>query len=102
MSAVQALQCNIPLAKVELLDSRSIQAVNDYSKTPLEEKPTLFLEFQGSESAITEQRTMFFDIAEENRSIRCSKKSGGPGTDLFFPLIVINEPLIVRDVNRYL
>ncbi|CBY32764.1 unnamed protein product [Oikopleura dioica] len=64
-----ALQYNIPLAKVELLDSRSIQAVNDYSKTALEEKPTLFLEFQGSESAITEQRTMFFDIAEENRSI---------------------------------
>ena len=69
-SAVQALQYNIPLAKVELLDSRSIQAVNDYSKTGLEEKPTLFLEFQGSESAVAEQREMFSEIAEENGSVR--------------------------------
>lgn len=73
MSAVQALQYNIPLAKVELLDSRSIQAVNAYSKTALAEKPTLFLEFQGSESAIAEQREMFADIAEEKGSIRYSE-----------------------------
>ena len=43
---------NIPLAKVELLDTNSIRAVNNYSKTEIKEIPTLFCEFHGTESAV--------------------------------------------------
>ena len=52
LTATTALQYNIKMAKVELLDVNSIKAVNDYSKTGLAELPTLFCEFQGSETAV--------------------------------------------------
>ena len=51
-TATTALQYNIPLAKVELLDSNSIRAVNNYSKMTMEEIPTLFCEFHGTETAV--------------------------------------------------
>ena len=53
-------QYNIPLAKVELLDSQSIKAVNSYSNTNMEEIPTLFCEFHGTETAVQVKFLFYF------------------------------------------
>ena len=48
VSVIESLQSSIPLARVEYMDSLSIQICRNYSKVDLPEKPTLFLEFIGS------------------------------------------------------
>eukprot|EP00536_Pseudo-nitzschia_multiseries_P000432 jgi/Psemu1/282327/fgenesh1_pg.5_\ len=50
--------CEVPMVRCELLDSTSVAAFNakDNGSNPMEEKPTLFLEFQASsEEALKEQ-----------------------------------------------
>ncbi|WP_431027650.1 FAD-binding oxidoreductase [Lysinibacillus sp. LZ02] len=42
----------IPMARMELVDQRSIQLVNANSDTSFEEAPTLFLEFHGNEAGL--------------------------------------------------
>src|SRR5699024_9456886 len=44
-AAVAMLSAGIPVARVELVDARSVQQVNLHSDTHYAEKPTLFLEF---------------------------------------------------------
>lgn len=57
-SAVDAvtsiLQAGIPIARVELVDERSIEQVNHYSETNYALKPTLFLEFHGNEAGLAQ------------------------------------------------
>jgi D-lactate dehydrogenase (cytochrome) len=65
-SAIAAIQCGIPLARVELVDELQIRACNIYSKLALAEAPTLFVEFHGSQSAVDEQVAMFEAIARDN------------------------------------
>ena len=48
-AVIQSIQLGLGVARMELLDALQIQAVNSYSKLGLEEKPTLFLEFHGTE-----------------------------------------------------
>mmetsp|Transcript_15630 Transcript_15630/g.17655 ORF Transcript_15630/g.17655 Transcript_15630/m.17655 type:complete len:507 (+) Transcript_15630:71-1591(+) len=62
-TVVTALQYGIPLARAELLDSTTMRAVSDYSKIPLEQKPTLFLEFHGTEQFVNEQVQMVHEIS---------------------------------------
>ncbi|CAG2172963.1 unnamed protein product, partial [Oppiella nova] len=47
-SVIETLQSAIPVARVEYLDDVSIKACRAYSRVPLTESPTLFLEFNGS------------------------------------------------------
>src|SRR3979490_3170217 len=65
-SAITAIQCGIPLARVELVDELQIRACNIYSKLALAEAPTLFVEFHGSQSAVDEQVAIFEAIARDN------------------------------------
>jgi len=64
-ATILTIQSGIPVARIELLDAMQIRAVNAYSKLDLPEHPTLFLEFHGSETGVTEQSEMVSAIAEE-------------------------------------
>lgn len=48
------LSSGIPIARMELVDDRSIQQVNKYNELNYEEKPTLFLEFHGNEAGLAQ------------------------------------------------
>jgi D-lactate dehydrogenase (cytochrome) len=65
-AVIATIQCGIPVARMELLDALQIRACNAYSKLELDEVPTLFLEFHGSEAGVTEQSRLFRDIAADN------------------------------------
>jgi D-lactate dehydrogenase (cytochrome) len=63
-ATIAALQQGLPLARIELLDEVQVRACNAYSKLTLPEKPTLFLEFHGSEAGTREQVEILSDIAQ--------------------------------------
>ena len=65
-TVVGIIQCGIPIARVELLDARTVQAVNRYSATTLAEQPTLFMEFHGTPNGTAEQMGLARDLAEAN------------------------------------
>jgi D-lactate dehydrogenase (cytochrome) len=54
-TAIRVIQRGIPIAKIELLDPLMMHAINEYSGTDYPEKPTLFLEFNGTALAVAEQ-----------------------------------------------
>ncbi|WP_156374432.1 FAD-linked oxidase C-terminal domain-containing protein [Pseudorhodoferax sp. Leaf274] len=60
---IESIQLGVPLARAEMLDALTIQAVNAHSRTTLAEKPTLFLEFAGSQAQIDEQAAVVREIA---------------------------------------
>ncbi len=64
-AVIQTIQCGIPVARIELLDALQVRACNEYSGLGLEEVPTLFLEFHGSEASVREQSEMFGEIAKD-------------------------------------
>ncbi|WP_251553545.1 FAD-binding oxidoreductase [Neobacillus muris] len=47
-AATMLLKAGLPIGKIELVDEKTIQAVNAYKHTSFREEPTLFLEFSGS------------------------------------------------------
>jgi D-lactate dehydrogenase (cytochrome) len=64
-AVIATIQSGIPVARIELLDELQVRACNRYSKLTLEEAPTLFLEFHGSEAGVQEQAERFGEIAAE-------------------------------------
>ena len=65
-AVILAIQSGIPMARIELLDEVQMRGVNVYNTDfNAPEKPHLFLEFHGSETAIAEQVELFQHIAEE-------------------------------------
>ena len=54
-TVIATIQSGIPIARIELLDEAAIAACNRQSGLGLPEKPTLFLEFHGSERAVDDQ-----------------------------------------------
>ena len=66
-TTVAVLQCGIPVARMELLDTAQMEASIAYSKLDeLEVKETLFFEFHGSEAGVSEQAETVQMLAEEN------------------------------------
>jgi D-lactate dehydrogenase (cytochrome) len=62
---IQAIQLGVPLARAEMLDALTIQAINAHSRTSLTAAPTLFLEFSGSAAQVAEQGEALQAIAQE-------------------------------------
>jgi D-lactate dehydrogenase (cytochrome) len=65
-TVIRTIQSGIPIARIELIDEASITAINRYSKLDLPVRPTLFLEFHGTERGVAEQAEMVEAIASEN------------------------------------
>ncbi|MCK8778639.1 FAD-binding protein [Rhizobium sp. NTR19] len=64
-AVIMTIQMGIPVARIELLDDVQMRAVNAYSKLSYPEKPTLFLEFHGTEETVALQSAQFAEIAAE-------------------------------------
>ena len=62
---IAAIQMGVPMARMELMDTVSMQAVNRHSKLDYAETPTLFLEFEGSPASVAEQVETVKAIAED-------------------------------------
>jgi len=64
-ATIQTIQLGIPVARIEILDSTYMKAINAYSKTSYPELDTLFLEFHGTSAGVAEQVQMFDEISRE-------------------------------------
>ena len=64
-AVIMTIQSGIPVSRIELLDEVGIKGINNYSKMGLSEKPTLFVEFHGSNASVAEQAESFGEIAAE-------------------------------------
>ncbi|MGO4888659.1 FAD-binding oxidoreductase [Anaerobacillus sp. MEB173] len=68
-NAVQAvvgiLSAGIPIARVELVDARSMKQVNLHSGTSYDENPTLFLEFHGNDAGLKQDVNFTTEIVHE-------------------------------------
>jgi len=65
-TVIQTLQSGIPIARSELLCATTMAALNKHNKTRHREKPTLLLEFHGTEKGVVEQAEMVQEIAREH------------------------------------
>lgn len=66
-ATIQVMQSGIPVARIEFLDSVAMGQCIRYSKlTNLQEKPTLFIEFHGSQNYVAEQAQVAGDILTSN------------------------------------
>ena len=63
-TVIQTIQMGVPMARMELVDSQTIEACNEYFKENMLVSPHLFLEFHGSESSVKEQSELVSEIAE--------------------------------------
>ncbi len=65
-TVIETIQQGVPIARCELLDALTIQAVNRYSKLSLREAPMLLCEFHGTAASVEEQAQTVQAIAREN------------------------------------
>jgi D-lactate dehydrogenase (cytochrome) len=65
-TVIQTIQSGIPVARIELMDTYTVDTVNKYSKLTLPQKNLLLLEFHGTEAGTKEQAEMVQAIAGEN------------------------------------
>ena len=64
-ATILAIQTGLPVARIELLDTAQVRAINAYSKLDLVESPLLLLEFHGTETGVAEQSERFGEIAAD-------------------------------------
>ncbi|MDY7033602.1 MAG: FAD-binding oxidoreductase [Thermodesulfobacteriota bacterium] len=78
-SIYQIMGTGIVPAALEFLDGNVIEAINVFKKTQLEEKPTLFMEFHGTnEAGLKEELSLIEEICTSNG---CSLYEAGIGKD---------------------
>jgi D-lactate dehydrogenase (cytochrome) len=66
-TVIAAMQCGIPMARIEFADAATLDGFIRYSKLEgLESLPTLFLEFHGGPQAVAEQIAQLRAIADEH------------------------------------
>jgi D-lactate dehydrogenase (cytochrome) len=65
-TVIDTIQCGIPIARIELMDTESVRAVNAHAKMTLPEKPHLLLEFHGTPASTAEQAESFGALAREH------------------------------------
>ncbi len=65
-TVIEILQSGIPVARCELLDEDSMQAVNVYTSMSHATVPTLFMEFHGTSASVAEQAERSGEIAAEH------------------------------------
>ena len=63
---IQTIQSGVPVARIELADATSMEAVNRYSKIDLPVAPTLWMDFHGTEASVAEQARMVQRIADDH------------------------------------
>ena len=63
-TVIETIQLGIPIARIELLDDKMMNAINNYSKTDYPEEYTLFLEFHGTDVSVADQTETVQMIAE--------------------------------------
>ena len=68
-SVIEAIQCGIPIARVELLDTLTVAAINRYSKLALREAPTLWYEFHGTQAGVEEQARQMQELARAHGGV---------------------------------
>ncbi|MCJ8518378.1 FAD-binding oxidoreductase [Pseudorhizobium tarimense] len=64
-AVIMTIQMGVPVARIELLDQMQMRACNAYSGLSYAEKPTLFVEFNGTEQTVALQSEQFSVIARE-------------------------------------
>ena len=62
-TVIQTVQSGISVARIELANAAQMDAINRYSKLDLPVAPTLWLEFHGTTSGVTEQAERVQEIA---------------------------------------
>jgi D-lactate dehydrogenase (cytochrome) len=68
-TAIAVIQAGIPVARIELLDDVMMRGVNLHAKLGAAERPTLFLEFHGTQAAVAEQAASAEEIAHEHAAL---------------------------------
>lgn len=64
-TVMATVQLGVPMARIELMDTQSIEAVNAYAGSDFAPCPHLLVEFHGSETGVEEQVQAFGDLAKE-------------------------------------
>jgi len=65
-TVIEAVQSGVQMARIELVDSASIQAINRHSHMQMPETPHLFLEFHGTPTSVREEIENLRDIAVQH------------------------------------
>ncbi|MDP6883483.1 MAG: FAD-linked oxidase C-terminal domain-containing protein, partial [Rhodospirillales bacterium] len=54
-ATITTIQAGVPVARIEILDDKQMEAINKYSNLDYPQAPTFFFEFHGSEAGVVEQ-----------------------------------------------
>ena len=65
-TVIETIQLGVPVARVEFVDKLAIRAINRHSNMTLDESPTLFFEFHGTEAGVKEQAETVEALAAEH------------------------------------
>jgi D-lactate dehydrogenase (cytochrome) len=65
-AVIATMQYGVPVARIELLDTLTVRAINDYANLNFDETPLLLVEFHGSETAVAEYTDLFKAIVDDH------------------------------------